>query len=182
MSNPTNPLLVSRRTETVVLYPGDYQDRIDQLVVEISQAEEEATSDVRKRKVAEKLAQELDDLRVPEKIPGAVIITVGEIPDRREQLILDEHPPRKSNPVDEASGYNRDTFPNALIQASLVSPEVTPEQFDEWAGTVSPANWNKVWAAVQRVNHGQVDVPKSSAVLALRVRRAVASRQQRSSG
>lgn len=46
-----------------------------------------------------------------------------------ERLIA-AHPPREGNADDERAGRNVETFTKALICASLVEPELTPDEFD----------------------------------------------------
>lgn len=173
----SNPLLQPPRTETVWLLPADYEDRLADLSRRIDEAHAASRSDKRKRAAADKLAAELDEQRDPANVAGAVAILVREVPNRVEEKLLNEHPPRKGNRRDQIHGYNVDTFPSALVRLALVEPEVTDAQFDEWLATVGPARWGKVWDAVNRVNHGEIEVPKSSAVSLLREMRATESRR-----
>lgn len=168
-------MLVAPRTARVPLLPGDFEERIRDLAARIDQVAAEAKSDKRKRAAAMKLAQELDRLKDTPELEGGLVLELREVPQRREDQILDEHPARKGNTKDMVAGYNTDTFPGALLRATLVAVhrdgqahEVSDTQFAEWLASVSPANWEKAWNATRHVQHGEVSVPKSSAVSVLR--------------
>jgi hypothetical protein len=175
----SNPMLAERRTEKVPLYPPSFRDWLAAESKAIDQMETEAASDRRKRRIAMKMAEDLDEkLAHPENIPGVRMVVVGAIAPRREQRLLDEHPPRKKNSADNVVGYNRETFRAALMRLCLVEPELTEAQFEEWVESGSTGEFEKVWAAVNRVQYGVDEAPKSSAVSLLHARRETASRQQ----
>jgi hypothetical protein len=173
----TNPLMSTPRTIVVHLLPGDYNTKLSELAERVDQAEREARSDKRKRAAAMKLAEEIDELRDPANIPGVVSVTVRGIPERAQRQMQDAAPPRKGNTRDEIYGFDEDAYTAALVEASLVSPVVTPEQFEEWRGTVSGPHWAQVRDAALDVNNRVVDLPKSSAVSLLLAGRADESRQ-----
>lgn len=176
----SNPMLgEGRRTEEVALYPPGFQDWLSQQLTAVDDAETAAASDRRKRAAATRMADELDaQLADPRSIPGVRVFVVGEIPGRDEKRLVDEHPPRKGDARDGAYGYNRDTFQVALIRACLIEPVVDAAQFDEWASTAPSSELDAVWEAVNRVQYGTVQLPKSSVASALQLRRARASTQQ----
>ena len=175
----SNPLVVERDIETVYLFPRRVEREIADLERRIGEAEHAARGDSRRAGEAMRLAEERDALTSdPAGVPGVVVVVVGAIPERREAALLDEHPPRKGDSVDAQVGYNRDSFRRALTYACLVSPEVSWEQFEVAADSWPPNHWQRVWNAVRVVNHGEVDLPKSSAVSVLRDQRA-SERQRR---
>lgn len=175
----SNPLMVKPREKTVVLLPGDYADRLNALAEQVDQLENEAASDKRKKAAALEKAKELDELRDPANIDGAVTVVLREIPGVRWRQLQDDHPPRKSNQRDEIYGYNEDAFHKAAVRACLVEPEVTDEQFDEFVAAVSAANWRKIRDAALELNEREVAIPKSSAVSVLLANRADESKRQR---
>jgi len=71
-----------------------------------------------------------------------------------------EHAPRDGVKDDSATGVNVDTFFNALIEQSCISPSLSSE---EWStlldDTLSQAQWDKLAYAAQRLNTFTSDVP-----------------------
>jgi hypothetical protein len=160
-------MLTPPRESTVILLPGDYQDRHDALVREVDDLELKARSDKRFKAKALKAAEAVDAFHEPANIPGVVVVTLREIPAPQVRRLQDSCPPRKGVPRDEVYGYNEDDFHKALIRACLVSPELTDEQFDEWAEVAPSRHWLKVRDAALRVVGDGEDIPKSSAVSVL---------------
>ena len=167
-----NPMLTPPRESTVVLLPGDYQDKHDALVREVDDLEMKARSDKRFKAKALKAAEAVDAFHDPANIPGAVVVKLREVSSRRVRQLQDECPPRKGVTRDEVYGYDEDAFHRALILACLVSPELSPAEFEEWASEAPERHWVKVRdAALKVVGEGE-SIPKSSAVSVLLASRA----------
>lgn len=167
-----NPMLTKPREDDVVLLPGDYQAQHDALVREVDDLELKARSDKRFKAKALKAAEAVDAFHDPANIPGAIVVTVREIPKPQVRKLQDECPPRQGVSRDEIYGYNEDAFHKALMRACIVSPELTDEQFEEWAAQAPPRHWDKVRdAALKVVGEGE-SIPKSSAVSVLLASRA----------
>ncbi|WP_026931228.1 hypothetical protein [Glycomyces tenuis] len=82
--------------------------------------------------------------------------------------LVKAHPPRKgkdSKPLPEDSpGVNMETFPEALIKASVVDPEFTDEEWEQLLGEVmNDAQYDQLFAMCWRLNKSGIDVPFSSA-------------------
>jgi hypothetical protein len=101
--------------------------------------------------------------------------------------LLKEHEPRKGKdgkpvPEDANVGYNWDTFPEALIRASVVDPVMTDE---EWNGllyeVMTDAQFDRLFEKCWRLNRNLVDVPFSSVASKI-LTRDTRSRRQNGSG
>ena len=167
-----NPMLTPPREATVILLPGDYQSRHDELVREVDDLELKARSDKRFKAKALQAAEAVDAFHDPANIPGAVVVTMREIPKPQVRRLQDACPPRKGVARDEVYGYNEDDFHKALMRACIVSPELTDEQFEEWSEVAPSRHWDKVRDAALRVVGEGEDIPKSSAVSVLLASRA----------
>lgn len=170
----SNPLMVKPREQTVVLLPGDYQDRLDALAAEVGELEEQAQSDKRKRPAAVKKAEEYDALRDPANIDGAIVVTIREIPSVRWRQLQDDCPPRKGNKRDEIYGFDEDRFGISAVVNSIAAPDGVTE---EHVAELSTANFRKLRDAAFEVNEREVAIPKSSAVSVLLRSRAEESKR-----
>lgn len=171
----TNPLLTPPRRRTEYLYSGEAEAKLDEYEDRIEQAFAEEGSDVRKRKVSDRIAKERDDFKA-EQMAAAPKLVFEAITHRRLQRLYDEHPPRKGDKGDEMVGYNRETFAPALVRASLVEPAVTDEQWDEFVESVSAGRMMRLHEVANDLAGGDVDLPKSSAVTTLTLARGRAQR------
>ena len=173
-------MMTKPREVSVVLLPGDYQDEHDRLVREVDELEVRARSDKRLKAKALEAAERVDAFHEPENIPGAVTVLVSDrnVSAKRIRQMQDECPPREKNRRDEVFGYNEDEFNRRLVRACIVEPELTEEQFEEWADSAPQRHWVKVRDAALKVTGEGEEIPKSSAVSVLLAARAVESRQQ----
>lgn len=113
------------------------------------------------------------------------------LPPRQYRKLRAAHPPRRDDAGelddhDLRLGFNRDTFPHALIEASTTSPELTGEQWLELLGHSEAAaaaleaegrdaeivdskltysQFMELANAAWRLNEGDVDIPFSRAAL-----------------
>jgi len=101
--------------------------------------------------------------------------------------LLAEHEPRKGKdgkpvPEDANVGYNWDTFPEALIRASVVDPAMDEE---DWADllyeSITDAQFDRLFEKCWRLNRNLVDVPFSSVASRI-LTRDTRSRRQNDSG
>lgn len=75
------------------------------------------------------------------------------------QELLDRHPPLPQQRKDGAA-FNPATFPQALIAACSVNPEITVEQAEQLMDALSEHQFKKLWAAAVAVNIGDDSAPK----------------------
>lgn len=74
-----------------------------------------------------------------------------------------EHPPRDGDQRDAVTGFNRDTFFEALTKACIADPQISDAQWEQLAELLSSAQWDALVDAAWDVNQKGVDVPFSSA-------------------
>lgn len=165
-----NPLLVAPREKVVEIYSGDVEALLESLNAAITEAH--ADEAVRPKRNAQKsealrLAEEYDKV-VEAAREEAVKVTLRAVPHRTYRQLQEAHPLRKGNKRDEVYGVNEDTFFAALVKASLVSPEVTDEQFEEFEDSCAAAAWLRLTNTAFELTTGEVALPKSSAVSVLR--------------
>jgi len=71
-----------------------------------------------------------------------------------------QHKARKQD-RDMQLDFNADTFPQALIAASAVEPEISLEQAEKLVQTLSDSQFGRLWQAAIAVNIGDDSAPKS---------------------
>jgi hypothetical protein len=82
--------------------------------------------------------------------------------------LCDQHPPRKSKdskPLPEdAVGVNMETFPEPLIRASIIAPDLSEAEWDDLLYEyMSDAQFDALFEMCWRLNRNKVDVPFSYA-------------------
>lgn len=174
-----NPLIVPPRTTTVTLCPGGVEQRLDELMdlIDVARAEEKSTRRMNDRPESVRLAEEYDRL-LDEHEAKIVTVTLSEVPARQYREMQENHPPRKGNRRDEQLGFSEPDFLRSLVEASIVEPAVTPEQFAEFADSVSEWNWKKLTTSAWALANTEPDLPKPRAVSLLRQMAERESRQR----
>lgn len=125
---------------------------------------EQATRDAAQAKAlgdtaAEKVAQE-NALAIRRDMAAAVIVVRFEAIPRRQWLtMMGEHPPREDNPTDERSGFNTETFYEAIVRASWASPDIDPADLDALLNAVNDGQFNELAEAAYTVNTRGAVVP-----------------------
>lgn len=115
-----------------------------------------------------RLAKEYDEVA---SSVTPVRLRLRAVPNRTYRQMCDAHPPRKGNQRDEFEGVDVDEFYKALAYESLVEPEVSAEQWDEFVAQVREADWRKIATVARELSTGEVDIPKSSLASALNQQR-----------
>lgn len=167
MSNFKQKLRQARRREATVdvCLRGDLAGEYEQLEKHL--AELPTNTKLGGDPERQRLAAELDRVRA-EMQEGTEPFKLRALSENAFQRLIDQHPPRRKgdevDEVDAAYGYDRSTFPQALIQASTYEPELDDE---DWAllfdQALSRGQFATLRTAAQLVNGQQVDVPFSSA-------------------
>jgi hypothetical protein len=131
-----------------------------------------------KRRVAEQMAEVEAQMRA-----GTVAFRLRALPRRRtpgvpaDQLVWSElvgkHPPRKDtngkvDPRDAATGVNTPALLEELVRASVVEPELTPEQWARLDAKLSDGQFQVLAWAAWNLNRSEVDVPFSRAASMMR--------------
>ena len=101
--------------------------------------------------------------------------------------LLAEHEPRKGKdgkviPEDANVGYNWQTFPEALIRASVIDPVMPTEEWDDLLYRVmTDAQFDRLFEKCWRLNRNLIDTPFSSVASKI-LTRDTQSRRQSGSG
>lgn len=100
----------------------------------------------------------LDELR-GQMLAASLTFTVRALPQKRWGQLYGEHPPRESDEGDARTGFNRDTFYEALVRECVVDPQMTGEQWDALLAHLSTAQYATLKTTAMQVNSSDVDVP-----------------------
>ena len=171
--------VINRRTKSVLIYQGDDLARIEELAEEArSLAHQEAASGPRvlgEGSAAEAAAKAHDDF-VTEAESRAVKVVLTEVGRRRWRNLTGEHPARTGNKGDEAMGVNLDTFPEALLKASITEPQFpTADDLADWLDMMNDGMFDRLFLEAFALNRSTSD-PKASLVSELMSRNAATSK------
>lgn len=86
----------------------------------------------------------------------------------RDLIDQPESAPRRGDQMDALVGYNRDAVGDALIRASLVSPEFDDESWTALVSVCSIGEWNRLRQVAEKVN-GSVVTESPKSLLASRI-------------
>lgn len=192
---------LARRFATVTLYQGNYEAELAEMFTAATEAEEAAESARLSEaqgpqrmstkssvpaltKAADALAKKYDDHRAKAE-KDAEIVTVWALGNDDFVRIEAEHPAREDNEQDKARGVNTKTFPEDLLLASLVDPEIAatitgderlPELLAKGREILTELDLSrvqhlKVSNEAWRVNVSGDDLPKVSLVSLLKEQR-----------
>lgn len=180
---------IERRRTKVTLYPGNYEAELADLLERAMAAQrEEESSGTRRAGTKSKavaLAKDYDEKRA-EAVSAGVEVTLWAISYLDWGPLADEHPPRDGNADDAKQGVNMDTFPAALLRASLVTPDTTNSLEELKAageialrelGAISRVHYVKLETAAWNVNVGDDSIPKFSLVSLLKAQRDLDSKR-----
>lgn len=81
------------------------------------------------------------------------------LPREEYRKLLSEHPARKDNPVDRASGLHMEAFIAALVRRCTVSPEMNESRWAKMEKKLSTGQWEKLHAAAHLVNSTEANLP-----------------------
>lgn len=76
--------------------------------------------------------------------------------------LLNDHPPRPGNEDDKVEGFDRSTFPDALVAMSLEEPSFdTTAERDEWLDSLTDGEIETLFMLAYNLNRGEVADPKA---------------------
>lgn len=186
---------IATRFRVVTLPQGDHDAALAALRREI--ASEQAAEDAvggrfgSKSKAAAK-AVAFDKLAAKAEADAAKVTVYALAFDEFDSL-EELHPPRDGDKVDARAGYDRKTFPRALLKVSLVDPETVEgetaeDRFKDLVtkgdaafaelGRLSRLHYARLENEAWDVNVGDDSLPKFSAVSLLKAARDPDSKQQ----
>lgn len=88
-------------------------------------------------------------------------LTLRALPRRDWIRLLRDHPPRKGDEGDKALGLNAETFFDALVPRSIISPELNEDQVSRLMDALSSAQYDKLLETAWSLNRRDVSVPFS---------------------
>lgn len=180
---------ISRRYRVVDLPLADQEAALEALRQEIisTQATEDATGmRFGGKSAAVAKAVEYDKLKAKAE-RDSIKVTLYALAYDEFGPLQDLHEPREGDALDKRAGYNRHTFPHALLKASMVEPDVSTDLDDliargdaEFAELGRPTNvqYLRLERAAWEVNVGDDSLPKFSAESLLKQAKERDSKQQ----
>jgi hypothetical protein len=180
---------IARRYRVVTLPQGDQESELAALRQEIlaaQVAEDAAGGRFGAKSTANAKAVEFDKLSAKAE-KDAIRVTVHALAYDEFGPLQDDHPPRDDDAIDKRVGYNRKTFPHALLKASLVEPDAAADYDDLLVkgdeafaelGRPTQVQYARLEAAAWDVNVGDDSLPKFSAVSLLKEAKERGSKQQ----
>jgi len=82
--------------------------------------------------------------------------------------LVNAHPPRENDQgevidADRLAGVNQDTFPEAMVRASVIDPAPDEIDWDDLLGKLTDRQFDQLVLAGWDLNQGKVDIPFSRA-------------------
>jgi hypothetical protein len=150
---------IQPRTATIDIYQGDYLDRIRHLERQYEAAvrAEEDSPPLRNGEVPESQAL-FDEHKalVAEAEESKIVVKVGALGRKGWRALIAEHPPRKDNEGDAGMGVNEDTFKDALVPLSVLSPDLTEDDYDQ----ISDGDFERIFYVAFALNRSPAASPK----------------------
>lgn len=154
----------ARQPETTVplCLRGDLQADWEELDKQLAEVRSQGTSKLAETASAEAvaLAERIRALEA-QMAEATIQMRFRALPRRPWMALIEAHPGREGHEFDKMTGLNQDTFYDALIAASVVAPEFTPEQLTALLDMVTAAQFDTLSTAVWNLNRRDVSVPFS---------------------
>lgn len=150
--------------EIQVCLRGDLLAEYDAAAAALDEAERMARIEASLDSGGPKIAAAERVAAVRERLLAAsVTFRLRAVPRSRWTQLYAEHPPRDGDAIDAATGFNRETFFDALTLESVIDPVMAAEQWQALADRLSSAQYDALTTAAWEVNRSGVDVPFSLA-------------------
>lgn len=160
------------RTATVHIYVGDYHDRLANLERRVLAAADNfdgrtATLDETPEHLT--LAAEYDALAA-EAGQHRVEVTLQALGRRQSKELRAAHPPRVAGEKgatdwqargDMVMGVNEETFKDDLVRASVISPEMSEDDFDN----ISEGAFTVLYSTALDLTYGAAEDPKAASLV-----------------
>lgn len=167
MTDSGNPTNLTRRTESVVFYQDDDENRLKELREAAERVKPDPKARVSPRTLDEPDPAELyaeatrahDDFK-DEATTRAVVVVVQALRRKAWRSLVAEHKPVEGVLVDESLGVNAVTFSEALVPVSIAEPAFTPDGLEEFLGDLSDGQYDQIFWAAWRANRLGASDPK----------------------
>lgn len=153
--------VIQARTATVDIYQGDYLDRIRHLEQRYDaavKAEDGTTRTLSEVPESHALFEEHKAL-VAEAEESKIVVTVGALGRAGWRALVKEHPAREGNQEDDSVGLNEETFKEALVPISILSPELSADDLD----AMSDVDYDRIYYTAFALNRFPAGAPKALA-------------------
>lgn len=142
---------MNQRGTTVTLYQGDDLDRLNDLrrAADALKPGPNSTGVENGQHVAAE--QEYTDFHA-EATERAVAIELKPLGRKAWQQLVLEHPPREDSDGDRAVGLNESTFSEPLVMASIVSPEMSDAEKQEFLDSLTFGQFDTLYQDAFTIN------------------------------
>lgn len=110
---------------------------------------------------AREIAEKIEALRA-EMAEATVDLRLRALSHRAYAKLEAAHKPRANEDDDKRTGFNLETFPEALIRASIVDPELDEDTFDGLADALTFQQWDNLFTVAYMLNRREISVPFSA--------------------
>lgn len=142
---------------------GDLQARVEELERQLESAREERAGKLSDGGTERALAEQIEAVRESMK-DSTVSFTLRAMSRKAWADLVAKHPAADDDATGRALGYDPDGFFPALVAASVVSPEVTTDQWDTLIDEkLTSRQYDELVDAALALNRRPVDVPFSVA-------------------
>lgn len=83
------------------------------------------------------------------------------LPKDEWQALCDEHPPRPTDQLDQAFGFNRSAVIDGAVRLSLIDPVFDDESWAQFVEVIGGGEWEELRRTANEVNRGAVAPGKS---------------------
>lgn len=151
---------IEPRTSIVTIFQGDYLDRIrhlEQRHAAAVKAEKAAGPRVLSEVPESHTLAEEHAALVEEAEASALDVVLKALGRKAWRELVAQHPPREGHEGDKEVGVDESTFKDALISASIVSPEMSEDDLD----LLSDADNDRLYLTAFALNRGMAAGPKA---------------------
>ena len=154
---------ITPRTATHTIYHGDDMERLADLhhAAEVAERVEQSGA-ARIGDVGDaQVAKDAYNAAVDEAAERAVVVRVIQLGRKAFRALMTEHAPREGNEDDKGAGYNGDTFPEALLAASITEPEFRSNaERDTFLDNLAEGDFDSLFIKAYMLNRSASADPK----------------------
>ena len=162
MTNPLDILRSAKLPETTVpvCVRGDLAAEVETLDKRLTALNGQSDRLVGNPEARE-FAEQIEDLR-QEMTDSTVVLRLRALPHRDYAKLEAAHKPRDGEDGDKRTGFNLETFPAALIRASIIDPDLDEDTFEGLAAVLTFQQWDNLFTEAYMLNRREVAIPFSA--------------------
>lgn len=162
--DPLEIIRQARLPESVVpvCVRGDLAAEVEELNRRLAELKERPTDRLVGNPEARRIAEQIEALRA-EMAEATVKFRLRALPHREYAKLEAQHPPRKDDDRDTTVGFNLETFPEPLIRACLVEPQLDDDAWQHLIDSLTFHQWDALFTAALMLNRREVSIPFSLA-------------------